>query len=66
MLHGGGRGGGWGGRCGLRLHLGIVFLDQRLDALLRVAAGGQQILVCLLDFVLVQIELGLREIELIL
>ncbi len=52
--------------CGSRLGLGIVLMHPYFYALLRVAAGGEQILVGFLELVLIQIELRLREVQFIL
>ena len=42
-----------------------MLLNHGFDALLWIAAGGEQILVRFLHFVLVQVELGLRELQLV-
>jgi hypothetical protein len=51
---------------GPRLDLRLVLLLQRLDALLHVAAGVEQVLIGFVELVLVQIQLRLGEIELVL
>ena len=60
-------GGNDGGGCrGARLDLGIVLLFQSFDALLQIAAGFDQILAGLIEFILVQFQLRLGKVELIL
>jgi hypothetical protein len=62
------RGGGDRGRAADRasFHLGIVFLNHGFDALLRIAAGRQKILIRRIHFILVQIELALRQFQFVL
>ena len=50
----------------LSLDLLSMFLDQRLDALARIAAGIEQILVGFVQFVFVEVELRLSQIQFVL
>jgi hypothetical protein len=54
-----------GQRRQLVVHRGVL-LQHRLDALMRIAARGGQILVFVVDFILVELELRLREVQLVL
>ena len=59
-------GDGGGGCCGACLDLCVMLLFQRFDALLQISAGFDQVLVRFLQFILVQVELRLGNIQLVL